>query len=118
VHAMQRYVLCFFAVMVVVAVALFAFGRVSLGVSVLVSPVLIGALAWRWRRTFRRVAPKRTGSGGVFIMATVGAMPGLVLVFVGILIGGGPGYFCVAVGATLIGMAGLLIAMVRGLSKS
>ena len=103
---------------VVVAITLFALGRISQGVSILVSPVLIGALALRWRRTFRLVTPKRPRSSGFFIVATVGAMPGLVLVFVGVLVGGDIGNFCFAVGASLIGMAGLIIAMVRAIPES
>ena len=114
-RAMDRYVLCFFTVTVFVAVALFAFGRVSLGVSVLVSPILIGALALRWRRTFRLLAPKQPRPRGIFIMLTVGAMPGLVLVFVGVLIGDDVGNFFVVVGASLIGMMGLMMGMVRAL---
>jgi hypothetical protein len=115
VRAMGRFMLLFFAVAVIVAVALFASDRVSLGVSVLVSPVLVGALALRWRRKARVTAPKRPRRSGVFIMATVGAMPGAVLIFVGILVGGGVGNFSVAMGASLIGMAGLILAMVRSI---
>jgi hypothetical protein len=110
--------LWFFAVVVIVAVAFFASNRAALGSSVLVSPILVGALALRWRRKVRVTAPKRPRRSGVFIMATIGAMPGVVLIFVGILEGGGVGDFSVAMGASLIGMAGLILAMVRSIPVS
>lgn len=117
-RAIKRYMLWFSIVTAVVAATLFAFGRASLGAGVLMNPFLVGALALYIRRILGNRAPKSPRPGGISIQAIISAMPGVVLIFVGVLIGGYIGFFCVAVGTFYVGIAGLFIAMVRTLPAS
>jgi hypothetical protein len=115
-RAIIRYTLWFSAVMVVVSVTLFASDQASLGAGVLVSPILVSALGFRFKRTFGNRAPKSPRPGGIPILAFVSAMPGIVLIIVGIIIGGGDiRIFLVTFGTTYVGTMGLLMAMIRTL---
>lgn len=113
-RAINRFTLWFCALVVVAEVVLFTAGRASAASGVLVSPFLVGALAWRFRRVVRTSVPKGPRPGGIFVQAATIAMPAVVLIFVGYLIGDDVAQFiCTAIGSTYVGVAGLIVAMAR-----
>jgi hypothetical protein len=115
-RAIERYVRSFTALMVLVAIGLFALGRWPAAIGVLLSPLAMTALSSHLRRAMRSPTYKNPRPAGMTIASFVIAMPGVVLVFVGFLVGSdGVVLFFTAIGASNVALAGLFLVTARAL---